>query len=224
MGYVLYGDRRAGNAIVEVLLAAAGEAVERRPVPLEGETQLSAQFRAINPMGRLPALILPDGTLVTESLACALVVAARHPDARLMPPLDTPLGATTLRWMTVLAAELYPAVTRWDYPARFADDASGVAARARAESRRIWRLVEAAISPSPFAFGATLTALDAQIAVMSRWSNGPVWWVDAHCPKVAAVTHAVATHPLAGPAYLAHFGLRCEYVPRPGESPATSLH
>ncbi|MCU0984396.1 MAG: glutathione S-transferase family protein [Acetobacteraceae bacterium] len=208
MAYVVWGDRRAGNAIIEVLLAAAGQEVERRPVPLEGETQLSAAYRAINPMGRLPALLLPDGTLVTESLACALVVSARHPEARLMPPLDTPLGATTLRWMTVLAAELYPAVTRSDYPARFADDPAGVAERAMEDSRRIWQLVEGAISSSPFAFGDHLTALDAQIAVMSRWSNGPVWWVDAHCPKVAAVTHAVATHPLAGPAYLAHFGPR----------------
>lgn len=208
MGYVLYGDRRAGNAIVEVLLAAAGQEVERRDVPLEGDTQLSADYRAINPMGRLPAMLLPDGTVVTESLACALVIAARHPDARLMPPFDTPLGATVLRWMTVLAAELYPAVTRWDYPARFADDPAGVGARAMAESRRIWRLVEQAISPSPFAFGDHLTALDAQVAVMSRWANGPAWWVDAHCPRVATVTHAVATHPLAGPAYLAHFGAR----------------
>lgn len=208
MGYVLYGDRRAGNAIVEVLLAAAGQEVECRDVPLKGDAQLAAEHRAINPMGRLPALILPDGTLVTESLACALVVAARHPEARLMPPLDTPQGATTLRWMTVLAAELYPAVTRWDYPARFSDDPAGVGARAMAESRRIWRLVDHAISPCPFALGDCLTALDAQVAVMSRWSNGPAWWVDAHCPRVAAVTHAVATHPRAGAAYLAHFGVR----------------
>jgi GST-like protein len=208
MTYVIWGDRRCGNAIVEVLLAAAGQTVERRAVPLTGDTQRSADFLAINPMGRLPALLLPDGTLVTESLACALVVAARHPNANLMPPLDTPQGATTLRWMTVLAAELYPAVTRWDYPARFADDPSGVGARAMDESRRIWRLVEQAITPSPFAFSDRLTALDVQIAVMSRWSNGPAAWVDAHCPKVAAITHAVATHPLAGEAYRAHVGVR----------------
>jgi GST-like protein len=208
MGYVLYSDRRAGSAIVECLLAAAGVTPELRPVPLAGDTQLGAEYLAVNPMGRLPALILPDGTLVTESLACALVVAARHPEAGLMPPLDTPQGTTALRWMTLLAAELYPAVTRWDYPARFADDPSGVAGRAQAETRRIWGLVDAALSPAPFALGDRLTALDVQIAVMSRWSNGPASWVDARCPKVAAVTHAVAAHPLAGPAYIRHFGPR----------------
>jgi GST-like protein len=208
MGYVLYGDRRAGSAIVECLLAAAGVTPELRPVPLAGQTQLHPEYLAVNPMGRLPALILPDGTLVTESLACALVVAARHPEARLMPPLDTTAGATALRWMTVLAAELYPAVTRSDYPARFADDPSGVAERAMADTRRIWRLVDDALSPAPFALGERFSALDAQIAVMSRWSNGPASWVDAHCPSVAAITHAVATHPLAGPAYIRHFGPR----------------
>ncbi len=208
MGYVLYGDRRCGNAIVEVLLAAAGAEVELRRVPLEGDTQLGAEYLAVNPMGRLPALILPDGTLVTESLACALVVADRHPEAGLLPPVASSARAKALRWMTVLAAELYPAITRWDYPARFADDPSGVASRAQEDSRRIWRLVEAAIEPSPFATGEGFGALDAQIAVMSRWSNGPAAWVDAHCPKVAAITCAVATHPTAGPAFLRHFGPR----------------
>jgi len=208
MGYVLYGDRRSGSAIVEVLLAAAGIAPELRAVPLAGDTQRGPAYRAVNPMARLPALLLPDGTVVTESLACALVVAARHPEARLMPPLDTTEGATALRWMTVLAAELYPAVTRWDYPARFSSDPDRVAEEARAETRRIWMLVDAALSPAPFALGDRLTALDAQVAVMSRWSNGPASWVDAHCPRVAAITHAVATHPLAGPPHIRHFGSR----------------
>ncbi|WP_144186052.1 glutathione S-transferase family protein [Elioraea rosea] len=206
MAYVLYGDRRCGNAIVELLLAAADAEVELRRVPLEGDGQLAPGYRAVNPMGRLPALILPDGTLVTESLACALVVAERHQEAGLMPPIGSAERATALRWMTVLAAELYPAITRWDYPARFADDPAGVADRARDDSRRIWRLIETSIAPAPFATGPRFSALDAQIAVMSRWSNGPASWVDAHCPKVAAVTHAVATHPKAGPAYIRHFG------------------
>jgi len=112
MGYVLYGDRRAGSAIVECLLAAAGVTPELRAVPLAGDAQARPEYLAVNPMGRLPALVLPDGTLVIESLACALVVAARHPDAKLMPPLGTAEGAWALRWMTLLAAELYSAVTR----------------------------------------------------------------------------------------------------------------
>jgi GST-like protein len=208
MTYVLYGDRRSGSAIVECLLAAAGEAPDLRAVPLAGDTQLRPDYLAVNPMGRLPALVLPDGTLVTESLACALVVAERHPEAGLMPPLGSAARATALRWMTLLAAELYPAVTRSDYPARFADDPAGVAERATAETRRIWSLLDGAITPAPFATGVAFGVLDAQIAVMSRWSNGPVSWLDAHCPRIAAITYAVATHARAGPAYLRHFGPR----------------
>ncbi|WP_291297414.1 glutathione S-transferase family protein [Elioraea sp.] len=208
MGYVIYGDRRSGSAIVELCLAAAGVAFEFRRVPLEGDTQLGEAYRAINPMGRLPAMLLPDGTVVTESLACALVVAEAHPDAGLMPPIFSPARAEALRWMVLLAAELYPAVTRWDYPARFADDPAGVGARAMAETRRIWSLLDAALKPAPFATGERFGVLDAQVAVMSRWSNGPGAWVDAHCPTIAAITHAVATHPPVAEAYHRHFGPR----------------
>jgi GST-like protein len=213
MGYVIYGDRRSGSAIVELCLAAAGVPFEFRRVPLESDAQLGEAYRAINPMSRLPAMLLPaqdgsGGTVVTESLACALVVAENHPEAGLMPPVGSPSRAEALRWMVLLAAELYPAVTRWDYPARFADDPAGVGDRAMAESRRIWSLVDGALTPAPFATGERFGVLDAQIAVMSRWSNGPGAWVDAHCPKVAAITHAVATHPPVAEAFHRHFGAK----------------
>lgn len=62
-------------------LAEIGTAFEIRPLPLEGDHQLAAAYRAVNPMGRLPTLILPDGTVMTESLAIMLLVADRHPEA-----------------------------------------------------------------------------------------------------------------------------------------------
>ncbi len=40
-------------------------------------------YRRINPKGAVPALVLDDGTVVTESLAVLEYVADRHPNARL---------------------------------------------------------------------------------------------------------------------------------------------
>ena len=62
MGYVLYGDRRSGSSIVEMALEEIGAPFEPRPVPLEADAQLAAEYRRINPMGRVPTLLLPDGT------------------------------------------------------------------------------------------------------------------------------------------------------------------
>ncbi len=209
MDYVLYGERGSGSGIVEMLLAEAGVTPRRIDVSLGDDAQIGESFRRINPMGRIPALVLPDGTLVTESLAIALVIAERHPEAGLLPPPGSAARAKALRLMTLLAAELYPAVTRFDYPERFVTDpaaAPGVARRAQEESQRIWSIVESE-AEAPFALG-TFCALDAQIAAMSRWRNNPHEWVDAHCPKVAAITRAVAARPKAGPVLRHHFGSR----------------
>jgi len=210
MEYVLYGDRGAGSSMPEMLLAEAGITPRKVEVSLTTDAQLADAFRRINPMGRLPALVLPDGTLMTESLAILLVIAERHPEAALMPQVGSAARATALRWMTVLAAELYPAVTRFDYPRRFVTEVGavpGVAQRAVEESQRIWALVEANIG-APYAMGDAFTALDVQIAAMSRWNNGPREWVDAHCPRVAAITRLVADRPRAGPVLRWHYGHR----------------
>ena len=89
MGYILYGDRRSGSAMVELALAEIGAEAELRPVPVEQDAQLAAEYRRINPMGRVPTLILPDGTVVTESTAILLTLEARHPEAGLLPPAPT---------------------------------------------------------------------------------------------------------------------------------------
>ena len=120
--YILHGDIGSGSATVEMALAEAGQAVELREVPLEGDHQLAAAHRALNPMGRIPTLVLPDGMVMTESFAILLTIADRHPDAALLPPAPEPDRARALRWMALLAGEFYPHVTRADYPGRFSAD------------------------------------------------------------------------------------------------------
>jgi GST-like protein len=133
MGYILYGDRRSGSAMIDLALAEIGAEAERRPVPVEQDAQLAAEYRRINPMGRVPTLILPDGTVVTESLAILLALEGRHPEAGLLPAPDDPARAVALRWMALAAGEIYPCVTRADYPERFsADPAHAPAIRERA--------------------------------------------------------------------------------------------
>lgn len=200
MSWMLYGDWNSGATILEILLNEARAAFAFRPISIARDQQLSAAFAAINPMRRLPALVAPDGTLVTESLAGMLVLAEHFPDAALLPPLSTPARATALRWMAFLAGELYGAVGRFDYPERSTTDPAGAPAvrdSAMAETRRLWTLLDGELGPGPYALGSRFSALDAQILVMSRWSNGPAEWVDAHCPRVLEVVRATAARPSA---------------------------
>ena len=206
MTYILYGDKGSGSAPVEMALAEIGAPVELRPVPLEGDHQLAEAYRRINPMGRVPTLVLPDGTVVTESLAILLTLADRHPEAGLLPPPEDPGRAVALRWMALLAGEFYPCVTRGDYPERFSADpahAPAIKARAIEMGRDVWRLVEARIEPAPWLLGDRFSVADPYIAVLSRWMGGRQW-TPAHCPKVEGIARAVAARPAIAAVWQRH--------------------
>ena len=80
----LYDGGRAPNPRrVRVYLAEKGIAVPTEQVDLGALQQKSDAFSAINPMQRVPALVLDDGTVITESIAICRYFEALHPD----PPL-----------------------------------------------------------------------------------------------------------------------------------------
>ena len=212
MTYILHGDTGSGSAPVEMALAEIGAAVELRAVPLATDAQLAEDYRRINPMGRIPTLILPDGNVLTETIAILLTLADRHPEAALLPAPGTSDRARALRWMVLAGAEGYPHVTRADYPGRFSADpahADAIRARAREMYRDLWRLVEAEAgltgdAAAPFLLGARFTVADIYITVLSRWLGGAAWLPGA-CPRLAALGRAVVARPRIAPVWARHF-------------------
>jgi len=68
---------------VRIFLAEKGVTLPIETVDLGAQAHKSAPYRAINPMQRLPALVLDDGTVIAESIAICRYVEALHPQ----PPL-----------------------------------------------------------------------------------------------------------------------------------------
>ena len=68
---------------VRIFLAEKGVTLPIEAVDLGAQAHKTAQFRAINPMQRLPALMLDDGTVIAESIAICRYMEALHP----APPL-----------------------------------------------------------------------------------------------------------------------------------------
>src|SRR5271154_2878506 len=80
----LYDGGRAPNPRrVRIFLAEKGIAVPTEQVELGQLAQRSDAYTAINPMQRVPALVLDDGTVIAESIAICRYFEALHPD----PPL-----------------------------------------------------------------------------------------------------------------------------------------
>ena len=70
---------------------------------------LAPDFLAINPLGKVPALLDGDA-VVTEQVAIFLHLADRFPAAGLAPEIDDPMRGPYLRWMVFYAASFEPAV------------------------------------------------------------------------------------------------------------------
>src|ERR1700723_3035814 len=81
---ILYDGGRSPNPRrVRIFLAEKGITVATEQVDLGQLQQRSDAYSAINPMQRVPALVLDDGTVIAESIAICRYFEALQPD----PPL-----------------------------------------------------------------------------------------------------------------------------------------
>ena len=103
----LYDGGRAPNPRrVRIFLAEKGMSVPLEPVDLGAREHKTQAYSAINPLQRVPALVLDDGTVITESMAICRYFEALRPQ----PPLfgrDGKEAALIEMWNRRLELNLY---------------------------------------------------------------------------------------------------------------------
>jgi glutathione S-transferase len=206
MDYILYGDKGSGAFCVEAALAEAGAQYECHAISIHDNEQKSPAYLAINPSGKLPALKLPDGSVVTETAALLLLIAERHPQAALLPLAGTPERAQALRWLAFMASEIYPMVEISDYPERFAPqgvEAEALRLKARDRVRERILLVERVVA-GPWLLPSGFSAADIYAAMFTRWSECR-GWRDENLPKINALAAALSRRPKIAPIWSRHF-------------------
>ena len=92
-----------------ILLEELGAPHELRAVNMKAGEQRKPAFLAVNPMGKVPA-VLHRGELVTEQVAIFLYLADLFPQAGLTPAPDDRLRGPYLRWMAYYGSSFEPAV------------------------------------------------------------------------------------------------------------------
>ena len=211
MSYILYGDRGSGAFSAEAVLAEAGAPYEFKLISLDRNEQREPAFLAINPSGKMPALRLPEGQIVTESLAILLTLADHFPNAKLLPPQGGPKRTQAYRWLAFMASEIYPMVEISDYPERFVTNGDAKALRQKARERiRERLLIVERMAHGPWFLSSGFSIIDIYAAMFSRWrgSIGKVWLAEGHIPKLDSLAHAVSRRPAIEPVWHRHFGGR----------------
>ena len=177
--YTLYGRPGWGSAIVEAQLVWYGLPFTVEPVgDLLREPDSRRKLEKINPLAQVPTLVLPDGTVMSESAAITLLLADVTAKESLVPGPRAPERAAFLRWLIFIVANIYPTFTYADDPARFVSvNAARDPFRAATDAyaQRLWRQAESAAS-SPWFLGDRFSALDIYVGLMTRWRPKRGWF------------------------------------------------
>jgi glutathione S-transferase len=106
----LYDGGRAPNPRrVRIYLAEKGIEVALEPVDLGSQEHKSAAFTALNPLQRVPVLVLDDGTVIAESIAICRYFEALRPDPALFGRGAKEVALVEM-WNRRVELELYAAV------------------------------------------------------------------------------------------------------------------
>jgi maleylpyruvate isomerase len=157
----LYGYFRSGAAYrVRIALNLKGIEVEQHSRHLRKGEQRDPVYLKINPQGLVPALVLEDGTILTQSLAIMEWLEETYPDPPLLP--RHPIRRAKVRACAMaIACDTHP-VQNLRVLQRVAKIGQDDTAWAREINEEGLRAVEALIAdePGPFCFGAQPTMAD----------------------------------------------------------------
>jgi glutathione S-transferase len=164
---VFFHNPHSRSCMTRALLEELGVEFETCAVDFKRDEQLSADYRNINPMGKVPAIRAGE-EVVTETVAIYIWLADLFPQAGLAPATDDLQRGTYLRWLVFYAACIEPAV---------ADRAMKREPGPRAQSpygdyESVIHTVNAAIGRGPFLLGERFSAADVLWGNALRWLTG----------------------------------------------------
>jgi glutathione S-transferase len=156
-----------------------------------------ARFREMNPTGRVPALVLPDGTVMFESAAMLIHLALSYPQSVLAPQSGTSRHAVFLQWLVFLSANVYEAALRTYYSDRYSTrieaDAEGIRKQGTEDFCSHLALISQGLGP--YVLGADYSIADAYLYMLASWYPGDKSELYARAPKLQAHAQLVSARP-----------------------------
>ena len=153
----LYWSPRSRSFTALWLMEETGKPYERVLTDISTGAQKKAEYLAINPMGKVPALKDGEATLAEAAAICAYV-AERHPDAKLAPPLGDARRAKYLYWLFFSPGCIEPAMVQIATKLEMNPVAAGWG-----EAGRVFDVLDQALSKGPWILGERFSAADIAI-------------------------------------------------------------
>lgn len=195
--YTLYWERLSGAMAPQVILEEIGVPYETVWIDMASGAHRQPGYAQINPVRRIPALRLPDDTVIGETAAIALVLGERHTQQDIVPRPGDRDRAVFLFWLSAMAANGYPLFTRAWHPEQITFDGTAnetVRQRAEADLADFFSMIDRSVSGELYFLPRGFSALDIYVTMLSEWSSDRAALFAAN-PRLGSLCQAVADRP-----------------------------
>jgi glutathione S-transferase len=195
--YKLYNVKTWGSLAIHCML-------EEMELPytniwMTPEQVREPEFRAISPLGMIPALGLADASALYESAAIVSFLVAAHPEKHMSPALGSPAYGEFMSLLHFMSTEIY-ALENIAFMAEFYAPGAGQpeALRKRVwdQSDVHWLILERRVAAAgPWLMGSEYSALDLYLFMLSIWAKPSELAFHGKFPALARLVGAVRARP-----------------------------
>ncbi|HEU4535889.1 MAG TPA: glutathione S-transferase family protein [Polyangiaceae bacterium] len=185
---VFYHAPNSRSAGIRALLEEIGATYELRALDLKAGEQRRPDYLAINPLGKVPAIV-HDGALITEQGAMFAYLADLFPEAGLAPPIGDRLRGPYLRWLFYYGSCFEPAMIDRSMKREPAPPSTSP----YGDYDSMLATLVAQLRPGPYLLGERFTAADV------LWGGALGWTINfklvPELPELVAYAGRVAARP-----------------------------
>jgi glutathione S-transferase len=161
-----YTNPMSRGRVAHWMLEEVGAPYDLHLVNLEKGEQKQPAFLAVNPMGKVPAIV-HRGVVITETSAICMYLADAFPAAKLAPPISDPARGTYLRWFFFAASSLEYALMDKAFPRA---GTPHVGQLGYGTYERALETLEHALRPGPWVLGDRFSAADVYLGSQMGWA------------------------------------------------------
>jgi len=157
---------------------------------LKAGEQQQPDYLAINPMGKVPALV-HDGAVITEQVAIYIYLADLYGDRGLAPPLGDPLRGPYLRWLAFYGSCFEPAVV----DRRMQREPAARSTSPYADFETMLQTLTGQLGAGPYLLGERFTAADVLWGTALGWTTQ--FKLVPELPEIMAYVERINSRPAA---------------------------
>lgn len=206
--HTLYGYTGSGSAIVEAAMLVSGLPFRTVDAASWDDKSAMDELRRVNPLGQIPTLVLPDGTVLSESAAILIHLGLAHPAGGLLPA-EASARALAIRGLVYIAANCYSAIGIIDFPERYCDEPdealrTRIVERTKRRLHEVWDVFADSFASGGVMGGPRPSALDLMACVVSKWSGARAH-LREHRPEFHEMLLRVEKHPSVAAVFERHW-------------------